>query len=175
MKCMLEKMINSSHTRTFLLYRFQFSWTKSSLTGTFSHTGYRTIEALWWPCTTQQKHLWPARSHKLRQTHSDNGNSSPNTEENIRSASTTSEWGRGISWKQCKCCDVCQNDPLRKLLAHLPQDNLPPIFKNELIIERDSSLQLRPSLESLRREAQDLDVQIRQLQVRILMMASDYN
>ncbi|CRL05816.1 CLUMA_CG018842, isoform A [Clunio marinus] len=43
-------------------------------------------------------------------------------------------------------------------------DNLPPTFKNELIIEREASLQLRPSLEALRREAQDLDAQIRQLQ-----------
>lgn len=56
---------------------------------------------------------------------------------------------------------------LTKVLFHLQQDNLPPIFKNELIIEREATLQLRPSLESLRREAQDLDVQIRQLQVRI--------
>lgn len=47
------------------------------------------------------------------------------------------------------------------------QDNLPPTFKNELIIEREASLQLRPSLEALRREAQDLDAQIRQLQVKI--------
>lgn len=53
------------------------------------------------------------------------------------------------------------------------QDNLPPTFKNELIIEREASLQLRPSLEALRREALDLDVQIRQLQVRAIMMAGN--
>ena len=46
------------------------------------------------------------------------------------------------------------------------QDNSPPTFKNELIIERGASLQLRPSLEALRREAVDLETQIRQLQVR---------
>lgn len=63
---------------------------------------------------------------------------------------------------------------LTKVLFHLQQDNLPPLFKNELIIEREATLQLRPSLESLRREAQDLDVQIRQLQVRIMMMVSNY-
>lgn len=40
------------------------------------------------------------------------------------------------------------------------------MFKNELIIEREASLQIRPSLEALRREAQDLEAQIRQLQVR---------
>ena len=50
--------------------------------------------------------------------------------------------------------------------SNYPQDNLPPIFKNELIIEREASLQLRPSLEALRREAQDLEAQIRQLQVK---------
>lgn len=62
------------------------------------------------------------------------------------------------------------------MLSHVQQDNLPPTFKNELIIEREASLQLRPSLEALRREAQDLDVQIRQLQVRIMMMmGSNYN
>lgn len=56
------------------------------------------------------------------------------------------------------------------------QEKLPPIFKNELIIEREASLQLRPSLEALRREAQDLDAQIRQLQVRMMMMlSSNYN
>ncbi|CAO1427466.1 unnamed protein product [Diamesa serratosioi] len=43
-------------------------------------------------------------------------------------------------------------------------DNSPPTFKNELIIERGASLQLRPSLEALRREAIDLETQIRQLQ-----------
>lgn len=53
------------------------------------------------------------------------------------------------------------------------QDNLPPTFKNELIIEREASLQIRPSLEALRREAQDLDAQIRQLQVK-MMMGSNY-
>lgn len=51
------------------------------------------------------------------------------------------------------------------LRFYAQQDNLPPIFKNELIIEREASLQIRPSLEALRREAQDLDAQIRQLQV----------
>lgn len=61
-------------------------------------------------------------------------------------------------------------EQLTKVLSHPRQDNLPPIFKNELIIDRDATLQLRPSLESLRREAQDLDAQIRQLQVRIMMM-----
>lgn len=46
------------------------------------------------------------------------------------------------------------------------------MFKNELIIEREASLQIRPSLEALRREAQDLEAQIRQLQVQ--MMISNY-
>lgn len=50
--------------------------------------------------------------------------------------------------------------------SHVFQDNSPPTFKNELIIERGASLQLRPSLEALRREAVDLETQIRQLQVR---------
>jgi hypothetical protein len=45
------------------------------------------------------------------------------------------------------------------------QENLPPMFKNELVIDRDASLQIRPSLEALRREAKELDAQIQQLQV----------
>lgn len=39
------------------------------------------------------------------------------------------------------------------------------MFKNELVIEREASLQLRPSLEALRREQLDLEGQTRQLQV----------
>lgn len=50
----------------------------------------------------------------------------------------------------------------------IQQDNLPPMFKNELVIEREATLQLRPSMEALRREAQDLDIQIRQLQVKFI-------
>lgn len=57
---------------------------------------------------------------------------------------------------------------------NIQQDNLPPLFKNELIIEREASIQLRPSLDALRREAQDLEAQIRQLQVRI-EISSNYN
>lgn len=43
-------------------------------------------------------------------------------------------------------------------------DNSPPILRDELVVERNSSLQLRPALESLKREAADLELQIRQLQ-----------
>lgn len=43
-------------------------------------------------------------------------------------------------------------------------DNSPPPFRNELVIERNSSVQLRTSLEALKREAADLEMQIRQLQ-----------
>lgn len=66
--------------------------------------------------------------------------------------------------------DICESSLVRNATL---QDNLPPTFKNELIIEREASLQLRPSLEALRREALDLDVQIRQLQVRAIMMAGN--
>lgn len=52
------------------------------------------------------------------------------------------------------------------MLHLLPlQDSAIPALKNELVIERGASLQLKPSLDALNREAQDLDAQIRQLQV----------
>lgn len=41
----------------------------------------------------------------------------------------------------------------------------PPLFKNELILERNATMQQRPALETLKREALDLETQIRQLQV----------
>lgn len=45
------------------------------------------------------------------------------------------------------------------------QDQSPVPLKNELIIERNASLQVRPSIEALKREAVEIDLQIRQLQV----------
>ncbi|KAL5288901.1 hypothetical protein ACFFRR_009227 [Megaselia abdita] len=39
-----------------------------------------------------------------------------------------------------------------------------PLLRNELVFERHSSLQLRPAMESLKREANDLEIQIRQIQ-----------
>lgn len=47
------------------------------------------------------------------------------------------------------------------------QDQSPIPLKNELIIERNSSLQMRPSVEALKREASDIELQIRQLQVKV--------
>ncbi|XP_059620502.1 uncharacterized protein LOC132264349 isoform X4 [Phlebotomus argentipes] len=43
-------------------------------------------------------------------------------------------------------------------------ENLPPSLRNELVVERGASIQVRPSLEALKREAADLEMQIRQLQ-----------
>lgn len=43
-------------------------------------------------------------------------------------------------------------------------NDITPVLRNELVFERYSSLQLRPALESLKREATDLEIQIRQLQ-----------
>lgn len=40
-----------------------------------------------------------------------------------------------------------------------------PLLRNELVFERHSSLQLRPAMDSLKREANDLEIQIRQIQV----------
>lgn len=47
------------------------------------------------------------------------------------------------------------------------QETGPPPLKDELIVDRNASIQVRPSLEALKREAADLESQIRQLQVRI--------
>ncbi|XP_037047870.1 uncharacterized protein LOC119082453, partial [Bradysia coprophila] len=48
------------------------------------------------------------------------------------------------------------------VLAYSDQSPIP--LKNELIIERNASLQMRPSVEALKREASDIELQIRQLQ-----------
>lgn len=78
-----------------------------------------------------------------------------------------------LDWCRMCTCDVIHINLEAILTFNFTffQDNLPPIFKNELIIEREASLQLRPSLEALRREAQDLEAQIRQLQVFTLSSA----
>lgn len=49
----------------------------------------------------------------------------------------------------------------------LLQDQSPVPLKNELIIERNASLQVRPSVEALKREAIEIELQIRQLQVSV--------
>lgn len=63
---------------------------------------------------------------------------------------------------------------VRDLIFCILQENT-PIFKNELIIERESSVQLRPSLEALRREQLDLDAQTRQLQVSLCLFILNLN
>lgn len=51
---------------------------------------------------------------------------------------------------------------------HLPpKDTSPPPLKNELVVERNASIQIRPSLEALKRESLDLESQIRQLQASV--------
>lgn len=44
------------------------------------------------------------------------------------------------------------------------QENIPPPLKDELVIDRLSAVQVRPSHDALRKEANDLDSQIRQIQ-----------
>uniref|UniRef100_A0A182SN29 Uncharacterized protein n=1 Tax=Anopheles maculatus TaxID=74869 RepID=A0A182SN29_9DIPT len=39
-----------------------------------------------------------------------------------------------------------------------------PVFKDELVVDKGASIQVRPSLEALRRESQELEIQIKQLQ-----------
>ncbi|XP_053673953.1 uncharacterized protein LOC128724213 [Anopheles nili] len=43
-------------------------------------------------------------------------------------------------------------------------DPMLPVFKDELVVDRGASIQVRPSLEALRRESQELEIQIKQLQ-----------
>lgn len=54
------------------------------------------------------------------------------------------------------------------------QENLPPPLRNELVVERGASIQVRPSLEALKREAADLEMQIRQLQVSSFFLFLPY-
>ena len=44
------------------------------------------------------------------------------------------------------------------------QDSIPPPLKDELVIDRLSAVQVRPSHDALKKEATDLEVQIRQIQ-----------
>uniref|UniRef100_A0A182N9N1 F-BAR domain-containing protein n=1 Tax=Anopheles dirus TaxID=7168 RepID=A0A182N9N1_9DIPT len=43
-------------------------------------------------------------------------------------------------------------------------DPMLPVFKDELVMDKGASIQVRPSLEALRRESQELEIQIKQLQ-----------
>uniref|UniRef100_A0A182V3V7 Uncharacterized protein n=1 Tax=Anopheles merus TaxID=30066 RepID=A0A182V3V7_ANOME len=43
-------------------------------------------------------------------------------------------------------------------------DPMLPVFKDELVVDRGATIQVRPSLEALRRESQELEIQIKQLQ-----------
>lgn len=51
-----------------------------------------------------------------------------------------------------------------------------PSLQDELVVDRSASIQVRPSLEALKREAADLESQIRQLQVhtQVLQVLSYY-
>lgn len=44
------------------------------------------------------------------------------------------------------------------------QENIPPPLKDELVIDRLSAVQVRPSHDALRKEANELEGQIRQIQ-----------
>ncbi|XP_055619189.1 uncharacterized protein LOC129764288 isoform X3 [Toxorhynchites rutilus septentrionalis] len=44
-----------------------------------------------------------------------------------------------------------------------------PGFKNGLVVEKGASIQVRPSLEALKRESQDLEIQIKQLQKELFL------
>lgn len=47
-----------------------------------------------------------------------------------------------------------------------PPQEMTPCLRNELVFDRHSTLSQRSALESLKREAIELELQIRQLQVR---------
>ncbi|XP_044736642.1 uncharacterized protein LOC123298621 [Chrysoperla carnea] len=47
---------------------------------------------------------------------------------------------------------------------HFNEINIPPPLKNELVIDRLASVQIKPSLDALRKEQQDLETQIKQIQ-----------
>lgn len=49
-----------------------------------------------------------------------------------------------------------------------------PSLQDELVVDRSASIQVRPSLEALKREAADLESQIRQLQVGTHASPSSY-
>ncbi|XP_071050329.1 guanine nucleotide exchange factor VAV2 isoform X11 [Onthophagus taurus] len=48
--------------------------------------------------------------------------------------------------------------------TELLSDSIPPPLRDELVIDRLSAVQVRPSFDALKREATDLEVQIRQIQ-----------
>lgn len=56
---------------------------------------------------------------------------------------------------------------------HTTKDGNPPIFKNELVLDRGGTLVLRPSMDQLKREAAELETQIRQLQVNFFVLVTN--
>lgn len=44
------------------------------------------------------------------------------------------------------------------------QDNIPPPLRDELVVDRLSALQIKPSHDALKKESQDLEIQVRQIQ-----------
>lgn len=60
--------------------------------------------------------------------------------------------------------DICKTYTMHE--QH--QDQSPIPFRNELIVERNASLQVRPSIDALKRETIEIESQIRQLQVKVI-------
>ncbi|XP_058123240.1 uncharacterized protein LOC131264996 [Anopheles coustani] len=56
------------------------------------------------------------------------------------------------------------NEPGAEDLPDYGMDPMVPVFKDELVVDRGATIQVRPSLEALRRESQELEIQIKQLQ-----------
>ncbi|XP_052860404.1 uncharacterized protein LOC128267575 isoform X2 [Anopheles cruzii] len=55
-------------------------------------------------------------------------------------------------------------DPGAEDMPDYGMDPMAPAFKDELVMDRGASIQVRPSLDALRRESQELEIQIKQLQ-----------
>jgi hypothetical protein len=55
-------------------------------------------------------------------------------------------------------------DPVDGEPQDIQNDNIPPPLKDELVIDRLSAVQVKPSHDVLRKEAADLEAQIRQIQ-----------
>uniref|UniRef100_A0AAG5D3N8 Phorbol-ester/DAG-type domain-containing protein n=2 Tax=Anopheles atroparvus TaxID=41427 RepID=A0AAG5D3N8_ANOAO len=56
------------------------------------------------------------------------------------------------------------NEPGAEDLSDYGMDPMVPVFKDELVVDKGATIQVRPSLEALRRESQELEIQIKQLQ-----------
>lgn len=112
---------------------------------------------------------WTIRLVPCRQSPSDSTRKRINNKKTFRTTTTTTAtWANRWSRSGNAKCNLIVYHllSLEKFfdLSQPYQENIPPPLKDELVIDRLSAVQVRPSYDALRKEAADLEAQIRQVQ-----------